>query len=184
LARATGNESWLNDERFATVLARHEHQDALDEAITAWTSARSAYDAMHALQAAGVTASAVLDGRDALFDPHFAARGQFDTIDQPLLGKRRVGKHLAARFTRFETGPYRASPLLGEHNEEVLRELGYGDEEIAKLKEERVIANEPALPVPGNLVSMALKLPYDRFVEHGIIQRIDPDYREQLGIAD
>jgi hypothetical protein len=31
---------------------------------------------------------------------------------------------------------------------------------------------------------MALKLPYDRFVEHGIIQRIDPDYREQLGIAD
>ena len=184
LARATGNDSWLDDDRFNTVLARHDNHDALDEAITAWTSQRSPYDAMHALQKAGVTAAAVLDGRDVLSDPHFAARKQFDTIDQPLLGKRRVQKHVAARFARFDTAPRRTSPLLGEHNEEVLKELGYNDEQIAKLSEERVIADAPNLPVPANLVAMALKLPYERYIEHGILQAIDPDYRERLGIAD
>jgi hypothetical protein len=95
-----------------------------------------------------------------------------------------VQKHVAARFSRFETGPRRPSPLLGEHNEEVLKELGYGDDEIARLKEDAVIADAPNLPVPANLVAMALKLPYDRYVEHGILQAIDADYRERLGIAD
>lgn len=184
LANATGHAEWLDDARFATVLARRDNADALDAAITEWTSQRSPYDAMHALQSAGVRASAVLDGRDALLDPHFAARGQFDVIDQPLLGKRPVQKHLAARFGRFDTSPRRPAPLLGEHNAEVLKEIGYSEEEIASLAESGVIADQPKLPVPGNLVAMALKLPYESYVEAGIIQRIDADYREQLGIAE
>jgi benzylsuccinate CoA-transferase BbsF subunit len=184
LANATGHPEWLDDPRFATILARHEHRDELDAAITAWTTQRAPYDAMHRLQAAGVKAAAVLDGRDALFDPHFAARGQFDIIEQPLLGKRPVQKHVAARFARFATSPRRPAPLVGEHNEEVLRELGYSAEEIAALRENGVIAEQPKLAVPGAILSAALKLPYERFVEAGIIQRIDPDYREQLGIAE
>ena len=74
-------------------------------------------------------------------------------------------------------------PLLGEHNEEVLKELGYSDEEIAKLGDDKVIANAPAMAVPPAIVSMALKLPYQFYVPSGILQRVDEDYREQLGIA-
>lgn len=184
LAAAAGHAEWLDDPRFSTVLARRDHHDALDEAITAWTSQRSNYDAMHALQAAGVRAAAVLDGRDALLDPHFAARKQFDVIDQPLLGKRPVQRHLAARFGRFDTAPRRPAPLLGQHNAEVLKELGYGDTEIAAFSEAGVIADKPNLPVPANIVAMALRLPYDRYVEAGILHRIDADYKQQLGIAD
>jgi hypothetical protein len=66
----------------------------------------------------------------------------------------------------------------------VLRELGYADADIERLKEEGVIADKPNLPVPPQLLSMALKLPYDRYLEAGILQAIEPDYREQLGIAD
>jgi crotonobetainyl-CoA:carnitine CoA-transferase CaiB-like acyl-CoA transferase len=182
LAHATGHQEWIDDDRFSTVLARHEHHDALDEAITSWTSRRSPYDAMHALQAAGVKAAAVLDGRDALLDPHFKARGQYDIVDQPLLGKRPVPKHTAARFTRFDTAPRRHAPLFGEHNDEILEELGYSESEIDELRQNKVIAEVPTLPVPPQVVSMALKLPYDRYVEHGILQRIDPDYRVQLGL--
>lgn len=184
MAQAMGHAEWARDERFATVLARFEHHDALDELITAWTSQREMYDVMHALQAAGVKASAVLDGRDVLFDPQFAARQRFDVIDQPVTGRRPVQRHVAARFTRFETAPRRPSPLLGEHNEEVLREIGYGDEQIAQLAADGVIDTKPRIPVPGNLIAMALRLPYDRYVEAGILRRIDADYREQLGIAE
>jgi crotonobetainyl-CoA:carnitine CoA-transferase CaiB-like acyl-CoA transferase len=184
LATATGHPEWLTDERFATVLARRDHQDELDAAITQWTSQRDHYDVMRTLQAAGVKAAPVLDGKEILFDPQFCERHHFDVVDQPLLGKRPVQRHLAAKFTRFEAKARRPAPLLGEHNDEVLKELGYSDGEIAKLREDKVIAEQPNLPVPPQLVAMALKLPYDRYLENGILQTIDPDYREQLGLAD
>ncbi len=184
MAVAMGHAEWTADERFATVLARREHHDALDAAITAWTSQRDHYEVMHTLQAAGVKAAPVLDGKEILFDPHFKARHHFDIVDQPMLGKRPIQRHLAAKFTRFEAKARCHAPLLGEHNEEVLKELGYSDAEIAKLKEDAVIADRPNLPVPAHVVAMALKLPYDRYLEHGILQAIEPDYREQLGIAD
>ena len=184
LAQAMGHGEWAQDERFATVLARFEHQDELDALITEWTSQRDHYDVMQALQAAGVIAAAVLDGKEVLFDPQFKARGQFDVVDQPMLGRRPVQKHLAAKFGRFEPKSTRHAPLLGEHNEEVLRELGYADADIERLKDDGVIADKPNLPVPPQLLSMALKLPYDRYLEAGILQAIEPDYREQLGIAD
>jgi benzylsuccinate CoA-transferase BbsF subunit len=184
MAKAMGHAEWLDDPRFSTVLARHEHHDELDAAITEWTSRRDHYDVMHTLQKAGVKAAAVLDGKEILFDPHFKARGHFDVVDQPLLGKRPVQRHLAAKFTRFAAKARRPAPLLGQHNDEVLKELGYADAEIAKLREAEIIADEPKLPVPAPFVSAALKLPYDRYIEHGILQAIEPDYREQLGIAE
>jgi benzylsuccinate CoA-transferase BbsF subunit len=183
LAGAIGRTEWLSDERFATVLARHQHHDELDAAITEWTSQRDHYGVMHTLQAAGIKAAAVLNGKEAMLDPQFTFRQQYDIVEQPHLGKRPVQKNVAARFTRFETTPRRHAPTLGEHNDEVLKELGYTDEQIAEMYESRKIAAGPHPQIPPALISMALKLPYEKFVEAGIIQSIEPDYREQLGIA-
>ena len=113
MAGAMGHAAWLDDDRFSTVLARHEHHDALDAAITEWTSTRDHYDVMHTLQKAGVKAAAVLDGKEILFDPQFKARGHFDVVDQPRLGKRPVPRHLAAKFGRFEAKARRTAPTLG-----------------------------------------------------------------------
>jgi crotonobetainyl-CoA:carnitine CoA-transferase CaiB-like acyl-CoA transferase len=181
MANAMGHPEWTSDERFATVLARREHHDALDAAITAWTSQRDHYDVMHTLQAAGVRRPCSMARRS--FDPHFA-RHHFDIVEQPMLGKRPIQRHLAAKFTRFAAKARSHAALLGEHNEDVLKELGYSDAEIAKLKEDAVIADKPNLPVPAHVVAMALKLPYDRYLEYGILQAIEPDYRTQLGLAD
>ena len=184
MAQAMGHGEWLDDERFATVLARLAHHDELDAAITEWTSQRDHYDVMQMLQAAGVKAAAVIDGKEILFDPHFKARGHFDIVDQPMLGKRPVQRHVAAKFTRFEAKVRRPAPLLGEHNDEVLKEIGYSDEQIAKLKEDAVIGDQPNLPVPAQFVARALQLPYDRYIESRILQALESDYREQLGIAE
>ncbi|HZP56126.1 MAG TPA: CoA transferase [Dehalococcoidia bacterium] len=184
MAEAMGHPEWAQDARFATAAARRQHADALDALIGEWTAPRAPYDVMHALQGAGVKAAAVLDGKGVLFDPQFRARNQFDLIDQPPVGRRPVQRHVAAKFGRFDPKARMRAPLLGEHNEEVLRELGYGGADIARLRDEGVIAEKPNLPVPPQLVSAALKLPYDRYLEQGILQALEPDYREQLGIAD
>ncbi len=184
MAGALGHAEWTDDPRFATVVASHEHHDALDELIAAWTSVRDHYDVMRTLQASGVKAAAVLDGKEVLLDPQFREREQFDIVDQPPIGRRLVQKHLAAKFRRFDPASRTPAPLLGEHNGEVLREIGYDDADIARLKDEGVIADAPKLPVPPQVVSMALKLPYDRYLEHDILLAVEADYSEQLGIAD
>jgi crotonobetainyl-CoA:carnitine CoA-transferase CaiB-like acyl-CoA transferase len=184
LAEAIGRKDWPQDDRFKTLAGRIEHHDELDEGITAWTSQRDHYDVMHTLQGAGVKAAPVLDGKEALLDPHFAARRVYDVVDQPLLGKRPVQRHVAAKFTRFEAKARRPAPLLGEHNAEVLAEIGMSEDEIRRLQEQKVIGDTPDIPVPPQLISMALKLPYEQFVEIGVLQAVEPDYREQLGIVD
>jgi crotonobetainyl-CoA:carnitine CoA-transferase CaiB-like acyl-CoA transferase len=183
LAKAIGHPEWESDGRLRTLEGRRKHHDELDAAITEWTSQRDHYDVMHTLQGARVKAAAVLDGKEALLDPHFKARGQFDVVDQPIVGKRPVQRHVAARFARFEAKARMPSPLLGQHNEEVLRELGYSDDAIAQLAADKVIANEPDLPVPAQFIAAALKLPYERYIEHGILYALEADYQEQLGIA-
>ncbi len=181
--RAAGHPQWETDERFADILARHEHHDALDELIEGWTREQDAYEAFHLLQRAGVKAAPVLDGKDMLLDPHFKERGHFDVLDFPIIGRRPVHRHLVAKFDGFEARPQRPAPLLGEHNAEVLQGLlGLSDDEMAALEEEKVIGTAPELPVPIDLIGPILHLPYEQFLEMGMVQAIEPDYRQQLGL--
>jgi hypothetical protein len=52
------------------------------------------------------------------------------------------------------------------------------------MREDKVIAEGPASAIPPQLISAALKLPYDRYMEPGILLRIDSDYKQQLGIEE
>ncbi len=189
---ATGHSEWAQDERFDNVLGRRANIDALDKLIESWTSAQDHYDAFHLLQRAGVTAAPVLDGKEVYLDPQFRERGQFDLVEQEHMGRRLVGRHLAARFADTSTSPGRSfapdaagpAPTFGEHNHEVLSSLlGMSDAEIAELEEQKVIATRPNIPFPPQLITAALKLPYDKYLELGILQAIEEDYKQQLGLA-
>ncbi len=181
---AAGHPEWMEDPRFADILSRNEHQDALDEAVAGWTRTLDHYEATRKLQAAGVKAAPVLDGKEALLDPHLRERGHFDVVDQPAVGRRPVQRHLAAKFSAFTPAARGHAPLMGEHNREVLQGmLGVTDEEYAQLEADGVIGDRPALPVPGEVMSAILKLPYDDFAQMGVLLAIEPDYEQQLGLA-
>jgi crotonobetainyl-CoA:carnitine CoA-transferase CaiB-like acyl-CoA transferase len=82
-----------------------------------------------------------LNDLDALIDdPHLAAIGFFREVDHPSEGKLRV-MDSPARFSRIEPGMRRVPPRLGEHGEEVLREFGFGTEEIASLRADGALAS-------------------------------------------
>lgn len=183
LCRATGHTEWETDPRFADILARHHHRDDLDELLSEWTSLHDHYEAMRLLQAAGIKAAAVLNGKEIHSDPHFRARGHFDLVDQPILGKRWVQRHMVAKFSEFEAKARGHAPLLGEHNHEVLvEELGLSEHEYQELEQAKVIGGAPDMVIPAEVLSAALKLPYEAYVEAGVILRIEPDYRQQLGL--
>ena len=131
--RAIDNPEWTKDRRFATFAARKENEDELERLVEEWTTKYLAFDVMKILQEAGVPAGVVETGEDQLeHDLQTRHRNFFQELDHPRLGKH----HAAASPFQMSKNPceLERAPLLGEHNEYVLKEiLGFSDEEIVDL---------------------------------------------------
>lgn len=184
---AIGKPDWATDERFRTLLARHENHDLLDELIEGWTKGQDHYEAFHLLQKAGVNATPVLNGKELLFDPHLKARNRFDLLDHGAQGRRPIPRHTAAHFESFDPAPKAAAPLLGQHNREILREAGLSDAEIDELESTGVIGNRPEMAAlagraVGGRAGMARQISPEDLVEIGAVLRYETDYKEQLGL--
>jgi crotonobetainyl-CoA:carnitine CoA-transferase CaiB-like acyl-CoA transferase len=135
-----GRPAWADEERFATLLGRKANEDELEERLSAWTSTMVAEEAMRLLQARGVPAGVVQTSQDVLDnDEHLKARGYYVYLDHPEAGRNAYD---GPQFRLSET-PARLqdrAPLLGEHNDYVLREvLGYDDERVVELLTEQVV---------------------------------------------
>ena len=123
---------------------RHANHDAIDEAIAAWTSNVGQSELMELLQGRGIIAAAVLDAPGMIADPHLQARGFWVEMEQPQWGRPFPFAALPVHFDRTPETYRRAGPALGEHNAEVLREVGLDDVSIAELEQIGVLASQPA----------------------------------------
>ena len=109
--------------------------ESVDGAVAAWMAQGLADDRAERLQAAGVSAMAVMGPYDHLGDEHLAARGALDVLEHPVVGKE---THVAnpIRFSRTAKRIAGPSPLLGADTVEVLGEvLGIPPEEVEALAE-------------------------------------------------
>jgi crotonobetainyl-CoA:carnitine CoA-transferase CaiB-like acyl-CoA transferase len=130
LARAAG----IADRRFATIEGRQRHEDLLDAKVAAWTRTREADVLMQALQAVGVPAGVVRSAVEGLDEPHLAARDWFKTMTHPDLGAHKYNG-FPWRFSACELKATIPPPRLGEHSDELLKELlSFSEAEIAELK--------------------------------------------------
>ena len=120
--QAASHPEWASDTRFADGFLRHKNQDTLDSMIEDWTRRHSPDEAAQKLQCAGVAAGPSMNGRDLAEDSHLAARRIWQEVDHPVLGLQTVqGPPWQLSETPASIrGP---GPLLGQHNEYVLREL-------------------------------------------------------------
>jgi len=134
LCEAIGRPDMADDPRFATPESRYEHRQEIDAVISAWTRERTKFEAMEILGNAGVPAGAGLHTRDITNDPHLRTRGTMVEIDHPVRGRVVIPGN-SIRLSAFEV-PIRPSPLLGEHNEEILKgRLGLTDEQMEELRQ-------------------------------------------------
>ncbi len=146
LCRAMQREDLLADPSLATLDGRRSRHDELDAAIEAWSSEREQYEAVWALQRAGVSAAPILANWQILHDPHIHASGFYRWVEHPVVGVYPYPSW-PWRFSRSEPSIRRAAPRFAEHNHEVLTELGYDDEQIAELYALNITADAPTAPL-------------------------------------
>jgi formyl-CoA transferase len=131
LLRAMGREDLIGDARYETGEARWQRKAEVDALMEAWTMQRTKHDVMKILAGAGVPCGACLDTGEVLRDPHLLARDMIVEVEHPERGRFvTVGNPIKLSDSPTHITP---SPLLGQHRHEVLRELGYGDEDIEAL---------------------------------------------------
>ena len=168
---------WLDDARFADSFSRWNHRDEIDALLSEATAAHEQYDLMNALQAKGVPAGAVLDGKNLLFDPHLKARRFYEvSAHDPITGMPPLpytGR--GWKFSKTPGGLRSAAPMLGKHNRFVLGEIiGASDDHIDGMEARGAIGAAPPNPRTPRVVAV------DEQIRRGQIIAHDPDYRENL----
>jgi benzylsuccinate CoA-transferase BbsF subunit len=133
LCVAMGQPQLAQDPRFATLELRKQNEDALEEIIKAWTRPRTPTDVTATLQAVGVPAFTCSTHKDLFEDPNLNQRGFFAKVDHPTHGVREY-PGIPWRMSRTPSTIGSPAPLLGQHTEEILRELGYSDAQVEELK--------------------------------------------------
>ncbi len=142
---AMGLERLTRDPRYADTNSRHAHREELIVEIEEVTRTRPTAHWIELLEAAGVPCAQIQDYGQVFSDPHLLAREFFWEAPHPTLGSvRQLGSPM--RFSDTPARRERAGPLFGEDSEAVLRELGYGEEEVRSLVARAVVktpAQEP-----------------------------------------
>ena len=128
-----------DDARFADKSSRWTNRRYLDDFIAAWTRNFSPQQVVERLQAAGVAAMPVMNIADQFADPHLNARETYVEIDHPHVGAEMV-YGVPWRFSDTPGAVRAPAPLLGQHNEYVLRELlGMDETVLSALVAEQVV---------------------------------------------
>ena len=133
-----GSPPWTTEARFADLNRRKQNEDELENLVSQWTSRRTDYEVMNAMQAAGVPAGIVQTMADIVDkDPQLKERTFLVPIENPHLG---VFGHPTPAYKLTKT-PARVShaPSMGEHTEHICIDiLGLSDQEFVELMRENV----------------------------------------------
>jgi crotonobetainyl-CoA:carnitine CoA-transferase CaiB-like acyl-CoA transferase len=138
-ARLMGEEHWLTDPRFKDDQGRGDHGDVISKRMAQWTTARTTDEALAELEKAKIPAGPLYSPQQALEDAHIRAAGLLHDTDYPGLPRPAP---LAPTPVDLSETPGRfahRAPMLGEHTDEILAELGYSKAAIDALRAANVI---------------------------------------------
>ena len=140
LVRIAHDQPWTHDDQFADSTSRIAQRETLDAQLAVWTATRDRDAIVAELRAAGVPASPVNDIDGLWQNRQIAGRGLADRVDIPGLGTETLFR-APWNVSGIAIATGTRGPVVGEHNERVLRGLlGLSGEEFERLTAEGVIS--------------------------------------------
>lgn len=137
--KAINKTDLLNDSRFTTNPKRSENYEELKPIITEWSKEKTVEETLNILINAGVPVGEVNTIDKIVDDPNIKLREMIVEVEHPLAGKVKI-TDTPIKLSLTPGKVEKASPLLGEHTEEILNELlGFSKEEIDYLRGEGII---------------------------------------------
>ena len=133
LTRALEKPEWLEDERFKTPALRAQNIEARLQMTQDALIGRTSAEWLERLTKADVPCGPVLTRNQMIRHPHIAALELLEEYHHPQAGRLRQARN-AARFAGTPASIRRPAPVLGQHTDEVLAEIGYTANQIAELR--------------------------------------------------
>ncbi|MBT8146700.1 MAG: CoA transferase, partial [Gammaproteobacteria bacterium] len=132
MCKALSREELIEDERFATALARRQHASVRREVVGVEVAKHGTEELMSMLDAHDVPCAPLLDRMEILDHPQIVAS---DTIVREVIGDFGEVRQArpAARFDKTPSSVRLPAPKLGQHSRKILQELGYGDDRCNEL---------------------------------------------------
>ena len=135
--QAVGKPEWIDDPAYNTAKARESHIFDIFDDIEKWLADKTKYEAVDILRTFEVPCAPVLSMKEIAYDPALRASRSIVEVEH-----KERGTYLTVgcpvKFSEF-TPTITGSPLLGEHSDDVLAELGYDPDAIAKMHAEHVV---------------------------------------------
>jgi formyl-CoA transferase len=137
ICKVIGEEGWITNPDYATPKARLPHLKMIFARIEEWTKTKTKFEAMDILNQFDIPCGPILSMKEIAEEPSLRATGTVVEVDHPTRGKYlSVGNPIKLSDSPTEVT---RSPLLGEHTEEVLGQMGFSAEALASLRAEKVI---------------------------------------------
>ena len=145
LVKALDMPELLGDPRFVSASARRKNNDLLKDILEEWlASVGSRESCLHALEKHRIPVAPVLDLNEVIELKHLKERGTVRSASDQLLGDFKM-PGMPARFSSWRPQAHLSAPRLGEHNAQVLQELGLSEIEIADLHQAKIFVRDAAL---------------------------------------
>ncbi len=137
LAKAIGREDWLDDPEWNTPEARLPKLEQVFDEIERWTKTKTKFEAMDILNPLNVPCGPILSMKEIAQEPSLRETGTIVEVEHPTRGNYlTVGNPIKLSDSPSEV---KRSPLLGEHTDEILKELGFADADIAAAREQGAV---------------------------------------------
>jgi formyl-CoA transferase len=131
ITRAIGKPEWATDPAYMTAEARQDKIFDIFATIEEWLKDKTKYEAVDILRKFDIPCAPVLSMKELAASPDLRKSGSIVEVDHKVRGKYlTIGSPIKFSDLEIEVGP---SPVLGEHTDEVLADLGYNADDIAKL---------------------------------------------------
>ena len=134
-----GEEHWLNDDRFRTDISRGDNGEIISERLAIWCAERTNKEVLDEMEQARIPAGPVLSPQQVLEDPHIAEKGLFEPVEYPGMNSPAPLMKTPVELSKTPGEIRSRPPMLGEHTDEIMKELGFNQGQISDLKEKRVV---------------------------------------------